>query len=208
MFYNFSMSFEIELKAHVYNRDEVIKKMNCSGAEYLGHTEKSDVYYRFSVPGISSEGDGYITARIRKEILQKDGTESALNYFTYKRKKLVKGADGKEIEVNEENEFTFEGSANPMEVFFGDLGACISLKKEKKVEQWMFDIDGEAAHVELCTVPTLGDFLEIEIIKNENDEVTVNRCKKIEEKIFAMCNIPLEQIESRPYRELLQNGGK
>lgn len=197
------MGFEIELKAHVYNRDDVIARMNSSGAEYLGHTEKADVYYRFNVSQENHSEKKYISARIRRELLKFNGKESSTNYFTYKRKEVLRGKNGSEIEVNDENEFTFEGSTKPLEVFFEDLGGTISLKKEKKVEQWMINLDGEEAHVELCTVPPLGDFLEIEIVKDENDEETVNRCKKIEEKIFEMCNITLNQIEPRYYRDLL-----
>lgn len=200
------MGYEIELKAHVYNRREVISKMNESDGKYLGHTEKSDVYYRFPLLKNDDENQSeqkYISARIRHEELEFNQVKSSQNYFTYKRKKNVKTADGAVIEVNEENEIIFEGSIHPLEIFFSDLGGLVGLKKEKKVEQWIINLDGEEAHVELCTVPPLGDFLEIEIIKSENDEETVNRCKKIEEKIFKMCNIPLTQIEPKCYRDLL-----
>jgi len=194
--------FEIEIKAHVYNRDEVIKLLN-EKAKYLGHTEKADVYYKFDLNGKKApDGRDFLTARIRKEKLVFNEKESFTNYFTYKRKHVIQNSDGSQIEANEENEFTV-GDASPLEVFFGDLGAEISLTKEKIVEQWIYSIDGEEAHVELCTVPPLGDFLEIEIMKEENDAATVEKIKKLEEKIFTICNIPLSQIEPRYYRELL-----
>lgn len=41
--------YEIELKAHVYNRDELICKLNAD-ARYLGTAEKTDGYWRQSVP--------------------------------------------------------------------------------------------------------------------------------------------------------------
>lgn len=241
------MSYEIELKAHVYNREQVIETLNgLEFGEYLGHTEKSDTYYHFEVGGeaeVTNEGAGvnqaeatvsqpdagvcsaagvntgkpevtgtaavsadrsYISARIRKEKLVLQGQESASNYFTYKRKEVILGSDGRKIEVNDEKEINFGGSAEALEVFFTDLGGKVALKKEKSVEQWVLELDGEKAHVELCTVPPLGDFLEIEIIKDANDEATVARCKKIEEKIFTLCHIPLEQIEPRYYSQMLK----
>lgn len=193
------MAYEIEIKAHVYNREEVIQKLNSmKDAIYSGHTEKKDSYYHFPV------GVKYISARIRKEKLVLNGKTSDKNYFTYKRKKLVTGDDGVQIEANEENEFTFEGDTSPIEVFFEDLGAKLYIRKEKSVEQWMLKADGEEAHVELCTLPDLGDFLEIEIIKPDNSAEVVSKCKKIEETILTECNIPLSQIEPRYYTQMLR----
>ena len=193
------MAYEIEIKAHVYNREEVIQKLNSmKDAIYSGHTEKKDSYYHFPV------GAKYISARIRKEKLVLNGKTSDKNYFTYKKKKLVTGDDGVQIEANEENEFTFEGDTSPIEVFFEDLGAKLYIRKEKSVEQWLLKADGEEAHVELCTLPDLGDFLEIEIIKPDNSAEVVSKCKKIEETILTECNIPISQIEPRYYTQMLR----
>lgn len=193
--YNKNMNYEIELKAHVYNRDEVIKILN-EKARYCGAVEKSDTYYKFPSADIS--------ARIRREVHNMDGECKNQTVFTYKRKEVKKDSNGLLIEVNDENEcIVDDGSA--LEVFFEDLGAKISLKKEKKVLHWHFLIDGNDAHVELCTVPPLGDFLEIEIIKNENSEEIVESAKKSIQKIFTLCNIPLENIETRYYRDMLSD---
>ena len=61
------MNYEIELKAHVKNRSEVIEKLNQTGT-YLGHTEKEDDYYHFELPQGKTAPDGrnFISARIRK----------------------------------------------------------------------------------------------------------------------------------------------
>ena len=204
------MNYEIEMKAHVYNRQEVIDILN-KIAVYGGHTQKNDTYYRlqkqFSQNSNQENQDNfqnYVTARIRQEKLTLDGKTSTKFYFTYKRKELKKSSDGKEIEVNEENEFTFDDDS-ALTLFFQDAGAQISLKKQKSVEQWNFFVDGENAHIELCTVPPLGDFLEIEIIKSENDAQTVKKCRNIIQKIFTECNIPLNQIEERYYRDMLKD---
>lgn len=198
------MNYEIELKAHVKNREEVIKILN-EKATYLGHTEKQDDYYHFELTAGRTAPDGrnFVSARIRKEKLTLDDKTTSTCYMTYKRKEIKKNEDGTEIEVNEENEITFENAA-PLEILFSDLGGKIDLHKSKSVEQWKLVKNGEAAHVELCTVPPLGDFLEIEIIKNQNDEETVKKCKKIIEEIFTDCNITLNQIEPRYYRDMLR----
>ncbi len=203
--YIFFMNYEIELKAHVKNRSEVIEKLNQTGT-YLGHTEKEDDYYHFELPQGKTAPDGrnFISARIRKETLSLDWKTSSTCYMTYKRKEIKKNEDGTEIEVNEENEITFENAA-PLEILFSDLGGKIDLHKSKSVEQWNLSKGREIAHVELCEVPPLGDFLEIEIIKKQNDEETVKKCKNIIEEIFADCGISKDMIESRYYRDMLKS---
>ncbi len=201
--YIFFMNYEIELKAHVKNRAEVIEILNKTGT-YLGHTEKKDDYYHFELADGHTAPDGrnFLSSRIRKETLTLDGKTSSTCYFTYKRKEIKKNEDGTEIEVNEENEFTTD-DASALELFFKDLGAVIDIHKSKSVEQWKLYKNGETAHVELCNVPPLGDFLEIEIIKNQNDEETVRKCKSVIEEIFTECGISLDQLEPRYYRDML-----
>jgi len=199
------MNYEIELKAHVVNRNEVINKLN-SFCTYKGHTEKYDDYFHFPVKNPASNKP-YIAARIRKEKLTFNSSTQETFYFTYKRKEVKKNDDGTEIEVNEENEFTFN-DAQPLQTLFFDLGATIDLHKEKSVEQWILETEGETAHIELCTVPPLGDFLEIEIIKDyQNDEI-VQKLQQLIKNIFIKCNINLNQIEPRYYSDMLKNTGK
>ncbi len=203
--YIFFMNYEIELKAHVKNRAEVIEILNKTGT-YLGHTEKKDDYYHFELADGHTAPDGrnFLSSRIRKETLTLAGKTSSTCYFTYKRKEIKKNEDGTEIEVNEENEFTTD-DASALELFFKDLGAVIDIHKSKSVEQWNVTCGTETAHVELCNVPPLGDFLEIEIIKSQNDEATVKAAKKVIEGIFTTCKISLDQIEARYYRDMLKN---
>ena len=54
--------FEVELKAHVCNREELIKKLN-SFADYIRTVEKSDVYYHLPVSTGSSGKKSYISTR-------------------------------------------------------------------------------------------------------------------------------------------------
>ncbi|MCI5606187.1 MAG: hypothetical protein MR420_01885, partial [Spirochaetia bacterium] len=115
--------------------------------------------------------------------------------------------NGSMIEVNQENEFTMADS-KPLELLFKDLGGTVSLVKNKSADQWSVMINGNSVHIELCNVPPLGDFLEIEILKEKNDDITVREMKKIEENIFLECGIQLSQIENRYYSELLREINK
>ncbi|MDY5123560.1 MAG: CYTH domain-containing protein [Treponema sp.] len=192
--------YEIELKAHVYNREKVISKLN-EIAIYGGHTEKSDTYYHLP------KKDDYLSVRIRKESLLLNNEQTFTNYFTYKRKESFVSENGSMIEVNQENEFTMADS-KPLELLFKDLGGTVSLVKNKSADQWSVMINGNNVHIELCNVPPLGDFLEIEILKEKNDDITVIEMKKIEENIFLECGIQLSQIENRYYSELLREINK
>lgn len=200
------MNYEIELKAHVDDRKNVMEILNQLG-KYLGHTKKSDDYYHFPLAQGKTAPDGrdFLSARIRKEELTLDGKRESCCYFTYKRKENKTGEDGTKIEVNEENEIKCQ-DVSALEVFFADLGAEIDLHKSKDVEQWEVLFEGEKAHAELCTVPPLGDFLEIEIIKNQNDQETVKKLKDIIIRIFEKCGLGKDKIEERYYRDMLKNG--
>ncbi|MBQ7752073.1 MAG: CYTH domain-containing protein [Treponema sp.] len=198
------MNYEIELKAHVYDRTHVTASLNKIGT-YLGHTQKSDDYYHFPLAaGISApDGRNFLSARIREEKTTNGRLITDSFLFTYKKKEVLKNEDGTQIEVNDENESVIT-DAKAFRTFFEDLGATIDLHKEKSVDGWNVEIDGVTAHAELCEVPPLGDFLEIEIIKEKNDEETVKKMKDIIMKIFEKCGIKKEDIESRYYRDMLK----
>ena len=196
------MSFEIEIKAHVYNRNFVIEKMN-SIAEYLGHTEKKDTYYHIPKQLVkqteSKTSEEHITVRIRSQIEKNSISE---NYFTYKKKELQTSTDGVQFEVNVENE-TFIENPNAMEQFLFDIGGKIAYTKEKIVEHWTYKNQNEELHVELCTVPPLGDFLEIEVIKETQNPEEIAKIKQLEEQLLQECEIPLSQIEPKYYSQML-----
>ena len=121
------MSIEIELKAHVYNRKEVIKKLN-SFAKYLGHTYKKDTYYHLP---------SQISVRIRnqkEESSDKNTSKNKIqNYFTYKKKETKLLENGTQIEVNIENESLVE-NPDALEQLFFDLGGKTAYTKEKDVD--------------------------------------------------------------------------
>ncbi|MBO5100191.1 MAG: CYTH domain-containing protein [Treponema sp.] len=191
--------YEIELKAIVKNRAEVIKRIN-KFATYTGAIEKEDNYYssihngkeisvriRKETPFVSTEVDSKINISCQKTVL-----------FTYKRKKLSE-AEGTHLEVNDEKECLLSDS-KPFEEFLQDSGFTLTLSKKKKVLSWQYD----GALFELCTVPPLGDFLEIEIMSktNKDDQISVIKEKLI--SLLKKCNISEDMIEKRYYSELLK----
>ena len=189
------MSYEIELKAHVYdkkNTTEILNK-NCT---YLGKTEKSDTYYTFN--------NNSKSCRIRKETSVNGSSSKMSIIFTYKRKEQQQNSDGTIIEVNDENECEISDE-KALEVFFEDCGAKITLKKQKSVEHWNFTKGNYTAHIELCNVPPLGDFLEIEVINDSNSNKAVDEAKQLILSIFEMCGIPQSAIENRYYKDMLKN---
>ncbi len=197
------MNYEIEQKAHVYNRQQVIDTLN-KVATYNGTCHKTDEYYRIPLSDTSEKA--YISCRFRQEVKEINGTKTTENIFTYKREKSIisSGSNSTQdkIEVNQELESLIQNPQS-FKIFIQDLGAVPGIIKQKDVLDWNYNVDGFEAHIELCTVPPLGDFLEIEIIAQNNTTEYVGRAKSAIQKIFTLCNIPLTQIEPKYYRDLL-----
>ena len=204
--------YEIELKAHVEDRGEVTRALD-SFAEYTGMLTKRDTYYRLPriVPtdaAVSSskhtdkkayaEEQSHIGCRIRKTVYEKTG-ETKIT-FTYKRKELRKDADGIAVEVNDEKECTLS-ETDAIESFIKDAGGGISHVKEKIIKEWYAETEAGKAHIELCTVPPLGDFLEIEVLAK--DDAQTESAKRAILSIFKNCGIDESAIESRYYSDML-----
>ena len=149
--------YEIESKAHVLQRENVIQKLN-SFATYGGKSEKKDIYYR--IPTEFSP-ESYVSIRFRTEVFYSQDKTEKITYFTYKKKSIQKDKNSSAIEVNEEHECTIS-DFSAIETFLKDIGGKISLIKEKITEHWTYILNNEEMHIELCNVPPLGDFLEIE----------------------------------------------
>ncbi len=190
--------YEIELKAHVKDRQQLIKNLE-RFAVFSAAVEKDDTYYSKEVNGKN------IKVRIRKETpFTTEETQNAPQIhqqksvtFTYKRKEILQ-KDGTSIEVNDEKE-TFLTEEEPFEAFLTDIGFVTSLKKHKITLGWYYD----GAHLELCTVDRLGDFIEIEILSETNDETQVLQTKQKLLKLLAKCGISEDQIENRYYSQML-----
>ena len=198
--YNGKM-FEVELKAHVCNREELIKKLN-SFADYIRTVEKSDVYYHLPVSTGSSGKKSYISTRIRTERQSDSKEEKCTYYLTYKKKEIRQNADGISSELNDEKE-TLLSDAGAVEALLSDIGFKPALHKKKNVLAYQAQTEYGTAALELCTVGGLGDFIEIEILSETDDEKTVSAIQDTLKSLLLKCGIPLENIEPKYYSELL-----
>jgi len=184
------MATEIELKAHVAN-SEALKLLLGKKAEYRSAFEKEDGYWFTAWPsGLSSSG-----LRVRREKRTfPDGTVESATLVTFKNKEVRDG-----VEINDEREF----EANSFQVFEELLGR-IGLKQgaAKKKRGWTFTCDGITA--ELTEVESLGWFVELEILADNDLEETVAKAKKRLWDFFDGLNIGRQAIESRFYTEMLR----
>ena len=103
------------------------------------------------------------------------------------------------FEVNQEQEFQVD-KREPLELFLQDAGFSIHLKKEKLVAAWQWD----EVLLELCFIPELGNFLELEILCDSDSPEVVAAAHKKLRKVLAECGIEESAIESRYYSQLLQ----
>lgn len=194
---------EIELKVHVDDREKLIERLN-EIASYTNCIQRDDFYW-----GSSATCKNKI--RIRKEsgVPNEPRETRPETIVTYKRKELRKNSQGQAIEVNDEKECTISNS-EPLEAFLTDIGYSVVLKKRKSVMVWMMKTSPQeksSISFELCNVPPLGDFLEIEILTKDDSEENV---KSAQEKLFAlldMTGIERDKIENRYYSEMLRELG-
>ncbi|MBQ5384876.1 MAG: hypothetical protein IIU46_10570, partial [Treponema sp.] len=129
--------------------------------------------------------------------------------LTYKRKEL-REQNKTVIEVNDEKECEISDPA-VLETFLQDAGFSVVLKKHKEVMDWTFPVEsgngipeGLSVTFELCAVPPLGDFLEIEILSPTDEPDLVARLREKIECYLEKTGIPKEKIEPRYYSELLK----
>ena len=189
---------EVELKAWVCDRDALIKNLD-SWAEYQGSVTRDDNYWGFTDKRCRS-------IRVRRESL--DG-KPLRTLLTYKRKEL-REQNKTVIEVNDEKECEI---SDPLviETFLQDAGFSVVLKKHKEVMDWTLPVEsgngipeGLCVTFELCAVPPLGDFLEIEILSPTDEPHLVARLREKIECYLEKTGIPKEKIEPRYYSELLK----
>ena len=190
--------YEIELKAHVYNREETIKILN-TFAKYVGFFQKQDTYYRLQ----KQNNKDFISVRIRKEQAKQEQNTFEKIYLTYKQKELKDTTDGTKIEVNNEKECELSNTETITSILL-DTGFSEYLTKSKTVEKFTYQTPYGIATIEICTIPPIGDFIEIEILNNENAKSNVEQIKEEILSILNKCNIPQSQIENKFYSQLLK----
>ena len=190
--------YEIELKAHIYNREETIKILN-TFANYVGFFQKHDSYYKLQ----KQNSNDFISVRIRKELSKQEQNISEIIYLTYKQKELKNTSDGTKIEVNNEKECELSNSETVISILL-DTGFYEYLSKTKTVEKFSYQTPFGISTIEICTIPPIGDFIEIEILNDSNNESNVDNIRKEILSILEKCNIPQSQIEEKFYSQLLK----
>ncbi len=192
--------YEIELKAHVLNKETILNTLN-KIAQYKGFVDRQDIYY---TKPIETQGSlNHITVRIRKETTILNEKEHISYLLTYKKKEILTGAQTV-CEVNDEKECCISDPEALTNLFI-DTGFTESLRKHKLVDDWILETPYGNATLELCTVPPLGHFIEIEIISASNETEHTLKVKEELEKILEKTGISKKNIEPRYYREMLQN---
>ena len=186
--------YEIELKAHVRDCGAVRRNL-AQFATYVERVRKDDRYYRRP----DAEETDTPSVRIRTErAASAEGKETVRHVLTYKRKQR-RGR----IEVNEELESLLENPA-ALDTFLQDSGHAVYLRKRKESEFYTVSGGTGRTHIELCDVPPLGWFIEIEILCEENSGATIARAQAELRALLSRCGIADSEIEPRYYSELLQ----
>lgn len=187
--------YEIELKAHVANKNSVEKKLN-SFAIYKGKAIKQDSYFQFE-----KSKDAYLSCRIRDEkITNADGPKFEHSFLTYKLKEKKQDLDGCKYEVNVENKTELSNPDVIIKLLL-DTGYKKAYTKQKNAKQWNFQTEYGNANLELCNIPNLGDFLEIEIVTDFCDnEIQIREELK---NLILKSGLLLSDIEGKYYSELL-----
>lgn len=192
--------YEVELKAHVYNKEELLKLLK-TFATYEGYFFKQDTYYSAII------NEKQISIRIRKESQTTKENTNQIIFLTYKQKELKTTKDNKTIEVNNEKECTLSDEA-AITCFLQDSGFTVSLKKEKQTERFYIETNFGKATIEVCTINPIGTFIEIEILSPSQEETIINKIKEELINILNKCKIPQDNIENKYYSQLLKEINK
>ena len=193
------MVTEIEIKAHV-KEPAALKQLLHEKAEFGYSFEKSDTYYYMDA-AVDYFPSGI---RLRKEARRfPDRNEKCETFLTFKRKELKSN-----IEVNKETEFIIQPSfmhpgKDETAEDFGNLllAAGFQIKTRKQKNGWAFHRD--RMKIELLEVIPLGWFLELEIVKEHDEEANYQNEKQLLLDFISEIGINAEDIETRFYSELL-----
>ena len=198
---------EVELKAHLRDRRATESRV-AAFARYLGPVDKFDSYWHGPDWRLQRGTKGF---RIRSE----DGT----NLVTFKTKRSESG-----IEINREREF---GISDP-EVFVEfclRLGCEPFYTKRKRGSRYGYDPSSAdsssgvpagqggqvgigAATIEIIEVEDLGDFIEIEILLEEEEPSAVALAQGEIRGLLSRAGVSESNLEPRFYSELLMAAGK
>lgn len=175
---------EIELKAKVEN-GATVRRLLESFMTYAGQIDKSDEYW--SLP-VTANFISMVGFRLRLRIEPGQAT------VTFKEKTYTDN-----IEVNKEVEFGIL-DADAFRTFLGKMSAKLLYRKKKSGTSWKGD-DGIIA--ELVDVDGLGEYLEVETMREEDAVIDVEAIKRDLIEVIQRCGLPISSVEPRPYSQLL-----
>ena len=176
---------EVELKAHLRDRTATLAAV-ASFAEAVGGVDKHDAYWH----GPDWRSDrGERGFRVRRE-----GDASVV---TFKSKRTEGG-----IEVNHEREFAVSDEAAFAE-FALRLG-CEAFYGKRKTG---VAFTASRATIEIIDVEGLGDFIEVEILLDDEDPEKIVQAKAELLGLLERAGVGESDIEPRFYSELLMEAG-
>jgi predicted adenylyl cyclase CyaB len=173
-----NVRYEIELKAWVDDRDAVLTALN-ERCVFVRRFRKSDRYF---------ELDG----RRETSFMLLETDDSAV--VAFKEKEVRDG-----VEYNREHEFGITG----VDVFLALLERIGCEEYLNKVKTGLqFAVDGIT--VELVTVQSLGEFIEVEILEPGDNPHDHDRAARRIRQFLADIGVDDRRIESRSYGSLLR----
>lgn len=175
---------EIELKARVADR-EAVEKCLAAFMSYAGKVDKRDEYW--SVPIVASfiASTGF-HFRLRAEPGQ--------TTVTFKEKTYAN-----DIEINREVQFGIT-DAEAFHRFLTKMSGKLIYRKSKTGSAWKNE---KGILAELIHVDKLGQYLEVESLSEESEEIDVGKKKAELMEIITRCGLAASDIEARPYSQLL-----
>lgn len=175
------MAFEIEMKAWVRNRPAVLAFLSENAQRVRDYTKDDE--YRRAPLGVANGRPQEFRLRI----------DDQLAVCTFKDKQIVDG-----LEVNREREFTVD-DPDCLRELLDRIGCAVFLRKVKRGTQ--FSLGG--VNAELSDVESLGTFLELEIVRDEEGDIEAARASL--QDLFLQAGISLQDVESRTYTSMLLN---
>lgn len=183
---------EIEIKAHVQDPEATEAKIR-SFARFHKTIIKRDVYWK------QDSLDLVVRIRTEESAETNEIGKQTETLVTYKKKTI-----NEKTEVNDEHEFCITNRLS-FETLLQDLGFKITVEKTKESSIFTYDYSKDfTVTIELCDVPPLGCFIELEIMKNTKEPNVVIKAKEALISTLKMCEIPEKNIEPRFYTDMLK----
>ncbi len=183
MFYDDNAINEIEIKAKVYDKQELLSFLH-KNAKVKRTYFKKDFYY------IKDKDNFNIDECIRMRMDRGSYT------FTSKKRIIESG-----VEFNIERNFSCTKHKSKVIIDFikNVLNMNLYVMKEKKGKAFIY----KNTLIELSSIKGLGDYVEIELLNNDETDI-VNKSQYLK-NILSELSIDEEYIEIKPYIELLKN---